>query len=55
MEEYKKWVLMEETSWRQKSSELWLTKENKNTSFLHKMAIAHKRGNSMAKIKINET
>ena len=55
LEEYKKWVIMEETSWRQKSKELWLREGDKNTGFFHKMAIAHKRGNSMVKIKINGT
>ena len=55
MEEYEKWVLMEETAWRQKSRELWLREGDKNTGYFHKMANAHKRVNSMVKIKINGT
>ena len=53
LEEYKKWVIMEETSWRQKSIELWLREGDKNTGYFHKMANAHKRVNSLVKIKIN--
>ena len=50
---FKKWVLLEETHWRQLSRELWLREGDKNTGFFHRMANAHRRNNSMDKIKIN--
>ena len=50
---FKKWVLLEETHWRQLSRELWLREGDKNTGFFHRMANAHRRNNSMEKIKIN--
>ena len=52
-EEYKKWVLLEEITWRQKSREVWLKEGDRNTGFFHKMANAHRRRNNMDKIKIN--
>ena len=53
LEEYKNYVLMEETSWRQKSRETWLKKGDKNTRFFHKMANARARRNFLSKVKIN--
>ena len=50
---FKKWVILEETHWRQLSRELWLREGDKNTSFFHRMTNAHRRNNSMEKIKIN--
>ncbi|RVX21642.1 hypothetical protein CK203_002122 [Vitis vinifera] len=52
-ETFKKWVLLEETHWRQLSRELWLKEEDKNTGFFHRMANAHRRNNSLDRIKIN--
>ncbi|RVX01665.1 Transposon TX1 uncharacterized 149 kDa protein [Vitis vinifera] len=50
---FKKWVLLEETHWRQLSRELWLKEGDKNIGFFHRMANAHRRNNSREKIKIN--
>ena len=52
-ENYDKWVSLEETHWRQLSRELWLKEGDRNTSFFHRMASAHRRRNCMDRIKIN--
>ena len=51
-EDFKKWCLLEEISWRQKSRELWLKEGDRNTGFFHRMANSHRRRNFMGKIKI---
>ena len=51
---YKKWVLLEEIHWRQLSREIWLREGDKNTVFFHRMASAHRRNNSLDRVKINE-
>ena len=52
-ETFKKWVLLEETHWRQVSRELWLKEGDKNTGFFHRMTNAHRRNNSWDRTKIN--
>ena len=52
MEDFKKWSVMGETSWRQKSREIWLKEGDMNTSFFHKMANSHKRRNNIERIRI---
>ena len=52
-EEYKKWVLLEEISWRQKSREVWLKEGDRNMGFFHRMSNAHRRRNNVDIIRIN--
>ena len=52
-EDYKKWVLLEEITWRIKSREVWLKEGDRNTGFFHKMVNAHRRRNNVDRIKIN--
>ena len=52
-EDFKKWVFLEEILWRQKSREVWLREGDRNTSFFHKMANAHRRRNMMSHVKTN--
>ena len=52
-DDFKRWALMEETSWRQKSKETWLKEGDRNTGFFHRMANAHRRRNYLKNISIN--
>ena len=52
-ESYKKWVILEESHWRQLSREVWLKEGDKNMGFFHRMTNAHRNNNSLDRIKID--
>ena len=52
-DDYKKWVEIEEVSWRQKSREIWLKEGDRNIGFFHIMTNSHRRRNSIMSICIN--
>ncbi|RVX15984.1 Transposon TX1 uncharacterized 149 kDa protein [Vitis vinifera] len=52
-DDYAKWVKLEEIHWRQLSRELWLREGDRNTGYFHRMANAHRRRQTMEKIRIN--
>ena len=52
--DFKSWALVEEISWRHKSREIWLKEGDRNTSFFHRMANAHRRINCLNNICIND-
>lgn len=47
-------LFLEEVSWCQKSSELWLKKGDINIAFSHKMDNSHRRRNSLSRIRIGD-
>ncbi|RVW82268.1 LINE-1 reverse transcriptase-like [Vitis vinifera] len=49
----RKWVIMEETHWRQLLREIWLKEGDRNTGFFHRMTSVHRRNNFLERIKIN--
>ena len=44
---------LEEIHWRQLSREVWLRERDRNTGFFHRMENAHRRNNSLVRVKIN--
>ena len=52
VKEYQNWDVLEETSWRQKSREIWLKEGDRNTRFFHRMAHSHRRRNTILQLNI---
>ena len=53
VKEYQNWVVLEETSWKQKSREIWLKEGDRNNGFFHRMANSHRRRNTILQLNIN--
>ncbi|KAG6624838.1 hypothetical protein CIPAW_16G055100 [Carya illinoinensis] len=46
-------ILLEETSWPQKSRALWLKEGDRSTKFFHRIANSHRRSNNIEMLKID--
>ncbi|GFZ13080.1 GATA transcription factor 15 [Actinidia rufa] len=46
-------LMAEETSWRQKSRAIWLAAGDRNTTFFHRVANAHRRSNYIGKFRVD--
>ena len=53
LEEFKRWALFEEITWRQKFREIWLKGSDRNTKFFHKMANFHRKHSEFIGLKID--
>ena len=50
--EFEDIIKHEEIAWRQRSRATWLKHGDRNTSFFHRTANAHRRANTMDKLKL---
>jgi hypothetical protein len=55
LSELERYIFMEEVSWRQKSSALWLREEDKCMKFSHEVANFNKKKNSIDSLLIDGT
>lgn len=53
--EYEEHLKNKETPWRQRSRAFWLKERDRNTSYFHKVANAHKRNNNIDQFVIKGT
>lgn len=53
--EYEEHLKNEEIAWRQRSRALWLKEGDRNTSYFHKLANAHRRSNHIDQLVVQGT